>query len=288
MTALDNRRCWRTVPIRAALLRATAAVYRGLPGATSVLFGVVLCGGAVVAASHASAGKPACRGNSCHKSPTATRTLRSGATGLPRSDSTCAALVPTSSWEPRTDNATANNTMPADPSAVPWAKNSATTYWTKSIAKRKLVTQWAGCKWGISGDLLRAVAARESDWHMSAVGDACGPTGEASYGLFQVKNAYCDGGIDHGGYPYTAKDTALNADFYAMNLRSCLDGDFNDGGSWLYGGKTITQIISTNGLDYALWGCVGSWYSGGWYDSAAKTYIGTVKTRLAAKTWLSY
>jgi hypothetical protein len=225
--------------------------------------------------------------------------LASGTTGLPRSDSTCASLVPTSTWDPRSDNATANNTMPADPSTVSWANDYATTYWTKFIAKRKLVTghytgttdqiiQWAACTWGLSDDLLRAVAVQESDWHMSSLGDVCGTTGEASYGLFQVKNANCDGSVAHGGYPYTAKDTGLNADYYAMNIRSCLDGDFYDGGSWLYGGKTIAQLISTNGFDYAVWGCVGYWFSGGWYDSGAKNYIGSVKTWLAAKTWLSY
>jgi Transglycosylase SLT domain len=303
---------------RRSLLRAVgcAATSRHLRVAASVLSLVFLGAGAAVLASNASAGKPHCPGNSCRSTTTTTATstsstagtastptyfttLASGAAGLPLSDSTCASLVPTSTWEPRTDNTSANHTMPVDPSTVPWSTNSSTTYWTKFIAKRKLVTghytgttdqiiQWAACKWGIDENLLRAVAVQESDWHMSAVGDACGPRGEASYGLFQVKNADCSGTTDAGGYTYTAQDSALNADYYAMNLRSCLDGDFYDGGSWLYGGKTIAQIISTNGLDYAVWGCVGAWYSGRWYDSGAQSYIKNVKTWLAAKTWLNY
>jgi hypothetical protein len=91
-------------------------------------------------------------------------------------------------------------------------------------------------------DLLRAVAVQESDWHENIVGDTCGPVGQASYGILQIKNAYCNGGSAWGGYPYTAQDTALNADFYAAYLRSCLDGDFYDRGSWLYKGQTIAQI----------------------------------------------
>jgi hypothetical protein len=304
MTAVNERQCRRMAGIRAAIVAPFALFSSRRVVRASVLFLAGLGIGTAVIAPHASAGKPPCRGNVCHKATAATQittvnTLASGAAGLPRSDSACASLVTARTWEPRRDNATANNTMPAHPGAVPWANDYATTYWTKFIAKRKLVTghytgttnqiiQWAACKWGLSKNLLRAVAVQESDWHMSIVGDNCGPTGKASYGLFQVRNAYCDGKVAHGGYPYTAKDTALNADYYAMNIRSCLDGDFYDGDSWLYGGKTITQIISTKGFNYALWGCVGYWFSGGWYDSGAKSYIRDVKTWLAAKTWLSY
>jgi hypothetical protein len=303
-----------TPAVRHRSVRAAAAgISKRLPVAASGFALVLGVAAAVVVTANASAGKPRCPGSSCHKSTTTTPTttttttptptpfltLASGATGLPRSDSTCASLVTTSSWEPNTGNATANATMPADPTSLPWANDSQTTYWTKFIAKRKLVTghytgttnqiiQWAACKWGISEDLLRAVAVQESDWHMSAVGDNCGPIGEASYGLFQVKNAYCNGSKAWGGYPYTAKDTALNADFYAMYLRSCLNNDFYDGGSWLYNGHTISQIITASGFDYAVWGCVGSWFSGGWYDTGAKTYISSVKNWLTAKTWLTF
>jgi hypothetical protein len=35
-----------------------------------------------------------------------------------------------------------------------------------------------------------------------------------------------------------------------------------------------------------LWGCVGDWYSGGWYDSGAITYIEQVRTLMAARRWL--
>ncbi len=166
-------------------------------------------------------------------------TLSSGVSGLPKADGTCALLLTTSTWDPRPDNQAANHNVPADPSAVPWSNAEIGSYWAKWIAKRNQVTgnetgttnqilQWAACKWGMDEDLLRAVAVQESDWHESMVGDNCGPVGQASYGILQIKNAYCNGGGAWGGYPYTAQDTALNADFYAAYLRSCLDGDFSD------------------------------------------------------------
>jgi hypothetical protein len=224
-------------------------------------------------------------------------TLPSQMAGLPRSDSYCAANVTTSTWEPRPDNYTANHTVPTYLSLIPWG--GWMNYWVRWMAKRSLVTgnyrgttnqiiQWAGCKWGIDENLLRAVAVQESDWHENMVGDICGPVGEASYGLFQIKNKYCSGSWAWGGYPYTANATALNADFYAAYIRSCLDNDFYDGGPWLYGGRTIAQIISTNGFDYAVWGCVGSWYSGSWYDSGARNYISSVQNHLAREDWLHY
>ena len=113
--------------------------------------------------------------------------------------------------------------------------------WKRFLANREHVTgaftgttaqiiRWAACKWGLDPNLLDAVAEQESGWQMHDVGDRCGPKGEASYGLFQIKNAYCNGGGAWGGYPATAQDTALNADFYAAYLRSCLDNDFDNGG----------------------------------------------------------
>ncbi|MGH2480567.1 MAG: hypothetical protein ACRDHW_13005 [Ktedonobacteraceae bacterium] len=35
-----------------------------------------------------------------------------------------------------------------------------------------------------------------------------------------------------------------------------------------------------------LWGCIGRWFSGAWYDQGAVKYIQQVKTTLANKTWL--
>ena len=224
-------------------------------------------------------------------------TLASGTTGLPSSDAGCAALVGSSSFEPRLDNYLANTSIPSGP--VPWSTNSTQTYWTKWIAKRNQVTgnytgstdqifSWAACKWGIDENLMRAVAVQESSWHQNTQGDFANGAYH-SFGIMQVRDTANSGGVDDwGGYPDTLNETALNGDFYGAATRACLDGDFYDGGSWLYGGQTIQQVIAARGFDYALWGCVGSWFSGGWYDSSGQNYINQVKQWLAASTWQGY
>jgi autotransporter family porin len=93
----------------------------------------------------------------------------------------------------------------------------------------------------------------------------------------QIKDHYADGSKAWGGYPWTQQSTALNVDFYGAYMRACLNGVFYDGGNWLYGGTKVTND---------LWGCVGSWFSGNWYDSGARSYIAQVKQHLAERTWL--
>lgn len=34
------------------------------------------------------------------------------------------------------------------------------------------------------------------------------------------------------------------------------------------------------------WGCVGQWFSGGWYDAGAASYVGAVQQDLAGRVWL--
>jgi len=215
--------------------------------------------------------------------------------GIPRSDATCAAEVEPAA-EVRPQNTAANNSVPPNPSAVTWSPTL--DYWTNFVADRKDVTgdykgttdeilQWVSCKWGIDVTLVRADAWVESSWIQSTVGDNCGTAGEASYGILQVKNKDCSGDWVHGGWPYIQSDTALDADYWGARLRACYDGAFYDGGQWLYDGQTIAQVIAAHSQDYALWGCVGSWYSGNWYDSGAESYIGKVQSVYSSEPWLS-
>jgi hypothetical protein len=208
-------------------------------------------------------------------------TLPASAT-LPRTDRLCRALVRSRSFEPRPDNYAANHTVPSE--RVRWPTSSDQLHWRRWIAKRTRVNgnytgttdeiiRWGACKWGIDEDTIRAAAVVESRWHQSTVGDSGG-----SFGLLQVKDHYRDGTVDLGGYPWTQRSTALNVDFYAAWLRSCLDGDFYDGGPWLYNGKQVRDD---------LWGCVGAWYSGDWYTSGARAYSARVADALARKAWLT-
>jgi hypothetical protein len=128
--------------------------------------------------------------------------------------------------ENRPQNTTANHSVPADPSAITWSPTL--DYWTDFVADRNHVSgdftgttdeilQWVARKWGIDEDIVRADAVVESNWVQSEVGDNCGVTGEASYGILQVKNKDCSGDWSHGGWPYTQNDTALDADYWGAN-----------------------------------------------------------------------
>ena len=215
--------------------------------------------------------------------------------GIPRSDATCAAWVRPAP-ENRPQNTTANHTVPSNPSAINWGTDL--NGWPKFVADRNLVTgnytgttdeilQWVACKWGIDEDIVRADAVIESYWVQSTLGDDCRSTGEGSYGLLQVKNKDCSGAWVHGGYPYTQNDSALDVDYWGARLRACYDGAFYaNGSSWLYNGQTMAQIIAAHGQDYALWGCIGSWFSGNWYDSGAQGYISKVQSDYQSKPWL--
>ena len=216
------------------------------------------------------------------------------ATGLPRAATTCAARIVHDSTEVRPENTTANHTVGDGTYTLgPWATDS---HWVARSANFRQVQghftgtttemfSWAGCRWGIDENTLRAVGVQESYWRISTVGDYCGKRGEGSYGLTQIKNATCDGQLAWGGYPDSTQSSAFDVDFYGAYLRSCYDGDFYDGGSYLYHGRTVAQIAATHGWAYVLWGCIGSWFSGGWYDSGAQTYIKGVKAHLANRDW---
>jgi len=215
----------------------------------------------------------------------------SHATYLPRADAYCASAVTPNSYEPRPDNYQANHTVLQPP--YNWDPEN---YWTKWRDKRALVTgnftgttteiiQWAACKWGIDEDTIRADAVQESYWHMSTIGDVCGPVGEGSYGLMQIKNMDCSGTLIHGGFPDTSEATALNVDWYAAHIRSCYDGDFYDGSDWLYLGQTVDEIAAQNGWNYVFWGCIGFHFSGNW--NPTQPYVSSVQQILANRTWLS-
>jgi hypothetical protein len=134
------------------------------------------------------------------------------------------------------------------------------------------VIQWAARKWGFRPDLLRAIATVESWWRMSTVGD----DGD-SFGLFQVRRPF------HCQEPVCEQfrdDAALNADYYGGIVRSYYDGRQR----WL------DTVSGENGKRYRrgdLWGSVGAWFSGRWWNAPARGYIREVKRRLKSRTWRS-
>jgi hypothetical protein len=215
---------------------------------------------------------------------------------FPRSDAQCAAAVKYSSWEPRPDNNTANHRTPSSSQlnnfhasdvngGVPAsAFDQVDGNFTGTTDE---IIQWAACKWGFDADLVRAIAIDESYWHQSSVGDftstesRCPPgTWNGSgcyqtYGLLQIKYSNFP-----GTWPMSRDDTAFSADYKLAYQRACMNGK-------------ISHLIGTSGYpssnaDTMLWGCVGQWYSGGWYDSGAQKYIARIKTYMSEKVWLTW
>ena len=146
------------------------------------------------------------------------------------------------------------------------------------------ILQWVACKWGIDEDVVRAQVAKESWWKHASGGDftddqsAChpdlrttsGPCPE-SYGLAQVRYLYHLAAMDDA-----ILSSAYNVDYTYALWRSC----FNGAETWL---NTVER-----GREYTagdLWGCVGLWFSGRWYTSAATGYIGAVQQYRDTRIW---
>ena len=168
-----------------------------------------------------------------------------------------------------------------------------------------MILRWAACKWGIDEDIVRAEAWVESEWteggptytatDQSGWGDKrtvqsqcqtsqwngwLNPPGECwqSCGILQTKV------FDFNVWPAACESTAFNADFRMAYQRACMDGN---GPSW-YTSDVPSSGYPTypNGTaDQMLWGCMGAWFSGSWYDSGALSYISSVKNAVANKPW---
>jgi len=216
------------------------------------------------------------------------------------SDSECAARVAKSSWEPRPDNATANDTQPTASQlqtfhADAWGGVAGAA---NSVLRQRVtgafsgttdeIIQWGACKWGFDADVIRAQAATESWWHQDAAGDltsdttlwppdaTCKDAGDCyqSYGLLQIKWTYWK-----SAWPSSRDSTAFNVDAALAWRRTCYEGYIE----WLSAPGTAGLPAYGPG---DFWGCIGQWYSGGWYDAGAIAYIGKVQSNLSDKVWL--
>lgn len=143
------------------------------------------------------------------------------------------------------------------------------------------ILQWVACKWGIDEDLVRAQAAAESWWHMSAQGDATGrechwsvqhlnPCPE-SLGIMQVRYPYHSDAFDSAAF-----STAYNLDYTYAVMRECFEG----GSGWLNDVERGRQYAAGDML-----GCFGSWFSGRWYTADAVWYIDEVEMIRDQRWW---
>jgi len=216
----------------------------------------------------------------------------------------CAALVSSDSFEPRPDNYSANHTVPppsevarfhAHPIKGTFAPLSAFTRIDGQFTgTTDQILRWSACKWGIDEDVVRAEAVVESHWHQDDLGDQTtdrslcpagtgfkgawdGNTCWQSYGILQVKFS------NWGGWPWTKDSTAFNSDCRWGYQRACMNGEIH------YLGDTPPPPgypQYPNGTpDEMLWGCMGDFYSGNWFDTGAVKYIAEVKKELATRAW---
>ncbi|HYO56165.1 hypothetical protein [Archangium sp.] len=190
----------------------------------------------------------------------------------------CAGRVRRSSWEPRPENAQANQTRGRSGVRVNGASDGFNARFAGRIdgdftGTTDEILQWGACKWGFDEDLVRSVAVVESWWRQSTVGD-----NGASYGLLQVRST-----VHAGTFPLARDSSAYGVDYALAWRRACYEGEF----TWM------NDPPKKGGYSKGdEWGCVGAWFSGDWYDgdenvpySGAKPYIKEVRQRLAERTW---
>ncbi len=187
----------------------------------------------------------------------------------PLTDAEAAARVNQTNWEPRQENAQENQRRPSEEQLEDFRRRSEMVYRRHVTGRYRGTTdeilQWAARKWGFDPDLFRAIAAVESYWKMSAVGD-----GGLSFGLFQLKKTY------HCCLPLSSKYSAFNADYYGAILRAYYDGRQ----TWLNDVERGERYRAGD-----LWGSVGTWYAGRWRTDAALDYIRRVQQTLRDEPW---
>jgi hypothetical protein len=214
------------------------------------------------------------------------------------SESECASRVRRNAWEPRPDNYTANHRIPSAQQIAglaPWDADIGQD--PKADTLRRQITgnftgttdeifQWVACKWGIDEDIVRAEAVAESSWYQSQEGDQTSdrslcPPGTwngtycyQSYGILQIKYFYFK-----TAWPMSRYDTAFNAEYVYGIIRACYEGWT----TYLSDRTPLPGYPRYHAGD--VWGCIGRWFSGSWYDQEAINYINSVKTYLANETW---
>ncbi|KAA1397728.1 hypothetical protein [Aeromicrobium ginsengisoli] len=249
------------------------------------------------------------------------------------SDAECAREVHRSPWEPRPSNAKPNRTEP-DRAAVRESLTSrprgngetyAARYNTWLLARvsgqhtgtTDENIQWAACKWGISDNVLRAMAAAESTWYQGlheADGSCvekrgCGDTVEKAT---PASRTFC-AEVNRFGHDYSRDygEGICPRTFSIIGVMSWQDPDWGPMAKNQNGTFPFNRDSTAFALDYAaahlrgcmegwivwlsnrdgfergdLWGCVGVWYAGDWEIPAAREYAARVKSLMDDRVWL--
>jgi hypothetical protein len=105
------------------------------------------------------------------------------------SEQECASRVRRSSWEPRPDNAAANQRIPTEEQishlhSTPWDESIGVDPHANTLLMQikgnfrgttDEILQWAACKWGVDEDIVRAQAVVESNWEQKKQGGTTQP-----------------------------------------------------------------------------------------------------------------
>ncbi len=218
----------------------------------------------------------------------------------------CAAQIPVTS-ELHPENTVANNTVPtaaqlavfqAQPMNFVGAPPNSDFANVNGnyTGSTDMVIRWASCKWGLDENTFRAEAWDESVWSAYTTGDIQTTQTPCiagfwdgfdpiqsycwqSYGLLQTKF------FSFNLSPQAWDSTPFDADFRGAFWRACMNGD----ATYLNGPAHTAGFppYPTGGTsDQLFQGCLGAWFSGDWYSSAAITYINTVNGFVASAPWL--
>jgi hypothetical protein len=239
-----------------------------------------------------------------------------------------------STWEPRPDNSKPNHVL-VDANAVhqsfaarPVATGgTADPRWDSWLLQRvdgqftgttDEIFQWAACKWGLSDDLLRAIAVRESTWYQYETYPSGRPVidwgnGDVMPAGTTGASVYCNG-LAQYGHDYQqdfgagiCPRTFSIAGVMSWQAPSWGQMPGNQNGTFPFNRQSTAFALDYlasqlrgcyNGWEYWLkdsgayaagdiWGCVGAWYAGDWHSSDANGYISRVQAELANFTWLA-
>jgi hypothetical protein len=215
----------------------------------------------------------------------------------PLSDAAAAALVRPAP-ETRPDNAQDNAYRPTPAELAAFRDGARDGYGRTMVGFNRLdayvtgdftgttdeILQWAAHKWGIPEDVVRAVAANESNWHMSQLGDRTTVASPGAYpsfsrvagtsdvfeslGVMQVR--WRPNKLHWGTESLRWRSTAFNADYWAAQVRYFYDGLCD----WCSAGYSAGQA----------WASIGAWYNPSpWNGSTA--YVDHVRQKLDARVW---
>jgi hypothetical protein len=260
-------------------------------------------------------------------------TLPAGSWERLPSDAACAQRVRLSTWEPRPSNTKANHTRPKAAEVHrsfllrprgdgrTYAKTFNTWLLPRVDGQHTGTTdeniQWAACKWGISDNVLRAMAAAESTWFQGLHEDngTCVQTrgcGDMVEKATDASRTFC-AEVNRFGYNYARDygDGVCPKTFSIIGVMSWQDPAWGRMPANQNGTFPFNRDSTAFALDYAasqlrgcmegwvtwlsnrdgyrrgdLWGCVGVWYAGDWKVPAAREYAARVKKLLDDRMWL--